>query len=216
MDRPAGWPHPSGQAQRPLDGGNGSRGPKPSGRERIRAAAYELFSRHGVHAVGVDMIVQRAGVAKMTLYRNFSSKDDLILDYLARRERVWTEEWLKAESSRRGRTPQERLLAIFDVFGEWFRSADFDGCAFLTTMLEVTDPRSPIHQASVRHLANIRVYLSALAEQAGVADPEEFAHQWHILMKGSIMAAHEGDANAALRARHMGVLLLRDRGMAED
>src|SRR6201993_3328360 len=83
-----------------------------SGRERISRAAYELFSREGVRAVGVDAVVARAGTAKMTLYRNFTSKDDLILDFLRRREQLWTHEWLEAESQRRGTSPRERLLAI--------------------------------------------------------------------------------------------------------
>src|SRR6266576_2595960 len=105
-----------------------------SGRERISRAAYELFSREGVRAVGIDAVIAKAGTAKMTLYRNFPSKDDLILDFLRRRERLWTEEWLQAESRRRGATPAEQLLAIFDVFGEWFEKPDFEGCSFLTTM----------------------------------------------------------------------------------
>ena len=96
------------------------RGREESGRERVSRAAYELFSRDGVRAVGVDAVIARAGTAKMTLYRNFPSKDDLVIDFLQRRERVWTQEWLQAESRRRGATPQEQLLAIFDIFSEWF------------------------------------------------------------------------------------------------
>ena len=67
-----------------------------SGRERISRAAYELFSREGVRAVGVDAVIARAGTAKMTLYRNFSSKDDLIIEFLRRREELWTRDWLRA------------------------------------------------------------------------------------------------------------------------
>jgi AcrR family transcriptional regulator len=184
-----------------------------SGRERISDAAYELFCREGTTVVGVDAVIARAGTAKMTLYRNFSSKDELILDFLRRRERVWTFEWLQAETEKHGRTPAQRLLAIFDVFGEWFRREDFDGCAFLTTMIEVKDPTSPVRRASVAHLANIRVFIAAHAAEAGIEDAEAFAHQWHILMKGSIMAAHEGDLTAADRARQLGVLLLRSHGV---
>ncbi|MPZ86228.1 MAG: TetR family transcriptional regulator, partial [Actinophytocola sp.] len=103
---------------------------RDSGRDRVSRAAYELFSREGTAAVGVDAIIAKAGTAKMTLYRNFPSKTDLILDFLQRRERLWTEEWLQAESQRRGTTPAEQLLAIFDVFGEWFAKPDFEGCAF--------------------------------------------------------------------------------------
>ena len=186
--------------------------PAGSGRERVSRAAYELFSREGVRAVGVDAVIARAGTAKMTLYRNFPSKNDLILDFLRRREQLWTREWLEAESQRRGDSPQEQLLAIFDVFSEWFSQPDFDGCAFLTTMIEINDPDHPVHQAAVSHLANIRDYIRGLAEAAGINDADAFARKWHILMKGSIMAAHEGDTAAAARAREVGELLLREYG----
>jgi AcrR family transcriptional regulator len=161
----------------------------------------------------VDAIIAKAGTAKMTLYRNFPSKTDLILDFLRRREHIWTEEWLQAESQRRGRTPAEQLLAIFDVFGEWFARPDFEGCSFLTAMLESTGRDTAVHRASVQHLANIRHYLKGLAAAAGIEDTDDFARQWHILMKGSIMAAHEGDTAAAGRAREVGVLLLRSHGL---
>src|SRR3984893_10594929 len=182
-----------------------------SGRERISRAAYDLFSREGVRAVGVDAVIARAGTAKMTLYRNFPSKDDLIIEFLRRREQLWTHDWLEAESTRRGQTPREQLLAIFDVFSEWFIQPDFEGCSFLTTMVEINDREHPVHQAAVEHLANIRDYIERLAAQAGIGDVDSFARKWHILMKGAIMAAHEGDTEAAARAREVGELLLREQ-----
>jgi AcrR family transcriptional regulator len=191
-------------------------GHSSNGRERISQAAYELFSRDGTQTVGIDAVIARAGAAKMTLYRNFRSKDELILDFLRRREQLWTREWLQAEAQKRGRTPQARLLAIFEVFGEWFVDPEFDGCAFLTTMIEIKDPESTVRQASVQHLANIREFIQSLAAEAGIPDTDAFARQWHILMKGSIMAAHEGDQAAAGRARGLGVLLLRSHGLPVD
>ena len=188
-------------------------GHSSSGRERISQAAYELFSRDGTQSVGIDAVIAHAGAAKMTLYRNFRSKDELILDFLRRREQLWTREWLQAEAQKRGDTPQARLLAIFEVFGEWFADPDFDGCAFLTTMIEIKDPESPVRQASVQHLANIREFIKALAAEAGIPNTDAFARQWHILMKGSIMAAHEGDLAAACHARRLGVLLLRSHDL---
>jgi AcrR family transcriptional regulator len=185
-----------------------------SGRERVRRAAYELFSNHGLRAVGIDAVIAKAGTAKMTLYRNFPSKDELILDFLRRREQLWTREWLETESRRRGETPRQQLLAIFDVFSEWFSRPDFEGCSFLTTMIEINDPGHPVHQAAVGHLANIRAYIEELASAAGIADTDAFARKWHILMKGSIMAAHEGDTAAASRAREIGELLLEEYGAA--
>jgi AcrR family transcriptional regulator len=187
-----------------------------SGRERVMRAAYDLFSRQGTRAVGVDAVIGEAGVAKMTLYRNFASKDVLVLAFLERREALWTQGWVRAESQRRGKTPAQRLLAIFEIFGEWFARPDFEGCSFITTLLEVTDRDSAVRLASAKHLANIRNYLCELASQAGVADPDSFARQWHILMKGSIIAAAEGDVHAADQARELGILLLNHHGIPTE
>jgi AcrR family transcriptional regulator len=182
-----------------------------AGRERILETAYQLFSRHGTRAVGVDRIVAESGVAKMTLYRHFASKDDLIVAFLARREERWTRGWLQTEVARRAREPEQQLLAIFDVFGEWFATDDFEGCSFINVMLEVTENGHPVREASVRHLSEIRVFVADLAARAGIEDADAFARQWHILMKGSIVAAGEGDVQAAARARELGELLLAAR-----
>jgi AcrR family transcriptional regulator len=184
-----------------------------SGRDRILDAAYGLFSRAGVRAIGVDTITAEADVAKMTLYRNFASKNDLALAFLAMREERWTRGWVQAEVQRRAATPAGQLLAIFEIFSEWFAREDFEGCAFITSLLEFDDRAEPVRGACVTHLANIRAFLCELATAAGVEDPERFAGQWHILMKGSIVAAHEGDADAAMKARELGLLLLAREGV---
>jgi AcrR family transcriptional regulator len=194
----------------PAEGVDGERA---SGRERILETAYELFSRHGTRAIGVDRIIAESGVAKMTLYRNFASKDELILAFLERRRERWTRAWLQAMVETQGTTPAERLVAIFDVFGEWFLREDFEGCSFINVMLEVEDREHPVRQASVQELSNIREFIGALAEQAGIDESDHFARQWHILMKGCIVAAAEGDAQAAARAREVGSLLLVHHGV---
>src|SRR3954470_19447856 len=119
----------------------------PGGRERILDTAYELFSKHGTRAVGVDRIIDEAGTAKMTLYRNFASKDELIVAFLEEREARWTHGWLRAEVERRESAPAARLLAIFDVFGEWFALDDFEGCSFINVMLELDDRSDPAREA---------------------------------------------------------------------
>lgn len=177
-------------------------------RRRILASAYELFSRRGVRAVGIDEVIQHADVAKATLYRHFPSKDDLVLAFLERREQLWTREWVEAEARRRGSTAEERLLTIFDLFDEWFHQDGFEGCSFINVLLESGDRAHPVGRASATHLENIRSILRSFAEEAGLRDPEEFARSWHILMKGSIVAAAEGDRHAARRAKAMGRLLI--------
>ena len=183
-------------------------------RERLLTAAYELFARQGVQAVGVDAIIERSGVARQTMYRHFGSKQDLVLAFMARREEVWTYGWLANEVRRRTDDPRERLLTIFKVFDEWFRAPGFEGCSFINVMLEHPDERHPLHRAAAEYLAHIREFLSGLAIEAGIADPEAFARQWHILMKGSIVSAGEGDRDAALRAHRVGTLLLDQAGLA--
>jgi AcrR family transcriptional regulator len=188
-----------------------SRPPAPrtgDARERILSSAYTLFCRHGIRAVGVDTIIERSGVAKMTVYRHFGSKDDLVLAVLDRREQLWTRKWLEREVRRRAERPVDRLLAIFDVFDEWFHRRDFEGCLFVNALLEIDDRKHPIHIACREQLTRIRDFLIELASEAGVADPDDFARQWHILMKGSIVSAGEGDLLAARRAQEVGRLLV--------
>jgi AcrR family transcriptional regulator len=180
---------------------------EPQARERILDTAYDLFSRRGVRDVGVDEVIASAGVAKATLYRHFPSKDDLVLAFLERREQRWTHEWLETEAKRRGETPEEQLLAIFDVFGEWFRRDDFEACAFINVLLEMGVDHSA-GRACVGHLEGIRAIVSGLAEEAGLSDPASFARSYHILMKGSIVSAAEGDVDAAQRGKSMARLLI--------
>ena len=182
----------------------GAAGRGPSGRDRILDAAYGLFSRSGVRAIGVDTITAEADVAKMTLYRNFASKNDLALAFLALREERWTKGWVQAEATSRGDTPAQQLLAIFEIFSEWFARDDFEGCAFITSLLEFDDREDPVRRGLRRAPREHPRVRRERAAAAGVADPERFAAQWHILMKGSIVARHEGDRDAAHKARELG------------
>lgn len=187
---------------------------KPEGgaRERILNTAYELFAQRGVRGVGVDEVIERAGVAKATLYRHFGSKDELVLGFLEERERRWTRDRVESGALDRAVAPEDQLLAIFDVFDDWFREewtnrGQFEGCSFVNVLLELGS-KHPAGVASVKHLENIRSIVSGLAEQAGLRDPASFARSWHILMKGSIVQAAEGDVDAAQRAKAMARLLI--------
>ena len=143
--------------------------PREEARARILNASYELFSRHGIHAVGIDRIIAEADVAKATLYHHFASKSDLVVAFLDLRQERWTRDYFEAEVQRRAATPQERALAVFDVFDEWFQRPDFEGCSFINTLLEITDKDDPVHKAAVRHLDGIRAMIETYAEQAGAA-----------------------------------------------
>jgi AcrR family transcriptional regulator len=182
-------------------------------RERLVSTAYDLFSQYGVRAVGIDRVIDEAGVAKSTLYRHFPSKNDLIVAALVRREELWTRGWLEREVEQRGGSPGARLLYIFDVLDGWFQRPDFEGCMFLATLLESHDRTSPAGGEAVRQLAKIRAYLAELAKQAGVDDPEAFALGWQILVSGSILSANQGKVDGAARARELGRVLLEREGV---
>lgn len=176
-------------------------------RERILDTAYGLFAHRGVQAVGVDEVIARSGVAKATLYRHFRSKDDLVLAFLEQRDRRWTHGLVETQIRERGSTPEQRLLAIFDVFDDWFRSADFEVCSFIKVLLEL-GPDHRLGQACIEYLNGIRELIVGLAAEGALHEPEEFARCWLILMKGSVISAAEGDRDAARRAQRMGRSLI--------
>jgi len=175
---------------------------RPSARERILDAAYELFSHRGIRAVGVNEVIEHAGVATATLYRHFPSKDKLVLAFLDLREQRWTKDLIEAGAMRRGSNPEERLLAIFDVLDEWFHRDDFEAGSFIKVLLEL-GAEHPAGDASVRHLEQLRVSVRRLAEEAGLRDTDSFARSLHILIQGSIVVAAEGDTQAARRGKSM-------------
>ena len=175
---------------------------EPGARERILDTAYELFS-HARHP--------RRGRGRGDRARRRRQGDPLPALPLEGRPRARLPRAARAaldHGLRRSggeaawRDPEERLLAIFDVFDEWFRRDDFEACSFINVLLEMGPDHPPARRAS-RHLENIRSIVRGLAEEAGLRDPESFARSWHILMKGSIVSAAEGDTEAAQRAKSM-------------
>jgi AcrR family transcriptional regulator len=177
-------------------------------RERILETAYGLFWRLGFQAVGVDRISAEAGVGKRTLYRHFHSKAELVVAVLALHQQRWTEDWFQRQVDQRGSNPEARLLAVFDVFEEWFGRTDFASCLFINSLVESHDRASAIGSASAEHLESLRGFIRGLAEAAGIRDPEGFARRWQTLMAGSVVLATRGDENAALNARDVAELLL--------
>jgi AcrR family transcriptional regulator len=177
-------------------------------RSRILNTADELFSRHGIRAVGIDRIIAEADVAKATLYRHFPSKEELVIAFLEMRERRWTHEWLEARTEQLAPRPEDRALFVFDALDEWFHRSDYEGCAFMNALLEINESDNPIHREAVRQLGLIRELLKRYAEQAGAQDPVQVSYQMQILMMGAIVSAARGDLEAGRRARVVAELLL--------
>jgi len=153
-------------------------------------------------------VIERAGVARATLYRHFATKNDLVMAVLQRREEVWTHGLIEEQSRQRGDTPEEQLLAIFDVMHDWFQLRDgYEGCSFINVLLELGADH-PAGQACITHLDHVRDMVRQRAFAAGLSDVDDFAWSWHLLMKGAIILADIGDLDAAMRARRMAVDLI--------
>jgi AcrR family transcriptional regulator len=193
---------------RAVQGPKGAVRPRDDARMRILDAAYELFARNGIQAVGVDRIIAEARVAKATLYHHFASKAELALAFLDLRAERWTRDWLEAEVERLAERPRERALTVFDVLDQWFHRPDFEGCSFINTLLEIRDPADPVRAESVQQLDVIRAVFESYAEQAGAANPSEVGSQLQILAMGAIVSARRGDLEAAQRARALAAQLV--------
>lgn len=180
-----------------------------SPRDRILATAKELFTRRGIADVGIDEVIDKACVAKGTLYRHFPSKVDLVLSFLQQREQEWTVGVIDQAPRERSDDPEQQLLAIFDILDEWFRSrSDYEAFSFVHLLFE-TRGEGRIGEACIAQLDKIRAILRSRAEKAGLRDPTGFAWAFNTLLKGSIVNAAEGDAEAALRAKPMGQWLIQ-------
>lgn len=160
---------------------------KSSAVERILETASDLFRREGIRAVGVDTIVERAGVAKMTLYKHFGGKDELVAAYLRARDERWRTSL--REITDRYTDPERRLLAVFDAYGQWLVGDDFRGCSFVNATAEFADPSHPARAVARAHKEGLRKHLAAAAAEAGVQDPDTLADQLLILLEGATVTA---------------------------
>ena len=158
-------------------------------RELLVDTALMLFNRDGYHATGIDRILAVAGVAKMTLYKHFKSKDDLIVAALRRREALFVER-LVSRIEALATTPKGQLLSLFDALDEWFGEPDFAGCMFIKAAGEFASPEDPIHVAASEHKHLLLKYLRELAAAAGARKPRELAGGLMLLIEGAIVMAH--------------------------
>lgn len=180
--------------------------PRPSARERLLAAANELFYAEGVQTVGIDRIIERAGVAKASLYSTFGGKEQLIRAYLEARGAGLTARLTRAVE--RHEEPREQLLAIFDAQAEQFAEPGFHGCAFANATAE-SRPGSLAEEVSDDYRAWIRALFTRLACQSGAADPTMLARQLHLLYDGASLSARmDRDATCSRPARTAAAALL--------
>jgi AcrR family transcriptional regulator len=178
---------------------------KPSARERLLAAANELFYAEGVHTVGIDRIIEQAGVAKASLYNTFGSKEELVHAYLDSRHAATAGRITRALG--RYGTPRDRLLGVFDAQGELFAEPGFRGCAFVSASSE--SPSDVVEKAAADYRGWVRGLFTGLAREAGVPAPEGLARQLQLLYDGAGLSARmDHDPSAAMEARTAAAALL--------
>lgn len=182
---------------------------KKATRDIILETAAHLFFRDGFRAVGVDTIIKQADVAKMTLYRHFPSKDDLIVAYLQdTNEKFWA--WFNESTAQGGEQPRAQLIAFFEALEKLVTSPQCYGCPFLNTVVDFPEDSHPGHQVALEHKKSVRARFHELAQQAGARAPNILADQLLLLMDGAFMAvrmyginnpaAHVAEAAEALIA----------------
>jgi AcrR family transcriptional regulator len=166
-------------------------------RERLLAAADELFYEEGFNLVGIDRVIERAGVAKASLYDCFGSKEELIRSYLQQRHEA--RQARMRERLARYATPREKILAVFDSMAEAASKPDFRGCAFARASAEARPGSSVKTMCDESRAWNLALFAD-LAKQAGAADPDRVAQQLRVLYDGAMVSAHVDTSNTAVAA----------------
>jgi AcrR family transcriptional regulator len=177
-------------------------------RDHLLAVAQRMFCERGFHAVSVDAILEEAGVARMTLYKNFGSKEDLIVTTLKREDKMFRQ-WLVSSVEARSSRPIDRILGLFQALHERFASEGYYGCAFIRASIEYPSPNHAVHRAAREHKEMIRSYLRGLVIEVEGADPLTLSEQLYLLLEGAITASQlHGEAWPAEYARQAAEKLL--------
>lgn len=184
-----------------------------SKKDQLIDTALRIFNRDGYHATGIDRVISESGVARMTLYNHFKSKDDLILAVLRRRDENFRN-WLMRSVEKKAGTPAERLLVLFDALADWFNEKSFSGCMFINAAAEYSDPDSAIHRLSAEHKVLLCDYLKDLTESAGAENADTLADGLMLLMEGAIVMRYvAGRRDAAANARTAAAVLIEAAGV---
>jgi AcrR family transcriptional regulator len=169
-------------------------------RVQLVDTALDLFDRHGFHAVGIDKILSAAGLAKMTLYHHFASKEALIVEALVKRDATFRGKFAAAlEGAAPGRA---ELLAMFDAIEAWTREPSFRGSLFDKAAAEYGEKDHPVKKAVLAHKAWLFGEVRRAAAASGAADAVKLAAELFLLIEGAVLAAAvTGDRTAARRAK---------------
>jgi AcrR family transcriptional regulator len=181
-------------------------------RENLIRSAYELFYRQGFHAVGLDRIIQNAGVTKTTFYNHFDSKEALILAVMQWRNGLWPEQLRTTLRSRAGIRPRAQLMALFDVLDEVWGTDGYHGCLFIRAAAEFPLRHDPVHVVAHNFVLELASAIRELAAFAGARNPKALAAELLVLMAGSYAQSQMDDpANAAQVGKRLARRVLRER-----
>jgi AcrR family transcriptional regulator len=163
-------------------------GAKQGPKEKLIEAAYTLFCQHGINAVGVDAIIEKAGTAKTTLYKLFGSKYGLVEEVLNTEGAAWRG-WFVAAIENAGPSARAKLSAIFPALAEWFADEHFYGCPFINAVGEHGQANDRLRALALNHKREVLAYIRSLSAKAGAADPDLLTHEIGLLIDGAIVAA---------------------------
>ena len=186
--------------------------PAPGTRERILRTASELFYREGTRAVGVDLIVERAGVAKTSLYRHFGTKDDLIEAFLLLEDEDFWQHWDAVAAQHNG-APREELDAQLQWIGERIARPGYRGCPQINIAAEYADENHPARKVAVAHKRELRRRLGELARALRVDEPETFALRLGTVIDGALSSGQALHAEGPVRfLQELANILLPKKG----
>jgi AcrR family transcriptional regulator len=167
---------------------------------RILKAAADVFGRRGIHATGINEIVEAAGASKLTIYKNFGSKEGLVEAVLTdrtQRVRAWHNEAVEQASPGR-----EQILAVFELIARWYAEAGFRGCAMMNAATEDRGQDGAPRRLAREHLAFYRELFERLLTNAGAHDPERTARQLVVVLEGAtLISAVDQDPGLGAEAR---------------
>lgn len=177
-------------------------------RARILAAAAELFYRHGIRAVGVEAIAEAAGTNKMTLYRHFASKDELVAEYLRQSANAADGCWERFAQAHPG-DPLAQLCAWLEEMAGHVAEPDERGCPLANAAIELPDKDHPARRVIEGYKRAQRTFLVRLGEEAGLSEPEMLADELHLLLEGARVSAQSvGIEGLATRLLRMGKAMI--------
>lgn len=184
-------------------------GERAAPRERILAAASELFTRQGVGATGVDTLIESAGVAKATFYRHFPSKDDLIVAWLRDPRTRWLDR-MRVEAEERASSPDEVIPALFDAVAEWLDADGARGCPYLDTAIAMPDLAAPAREVIRHFLVEVQEYLRDRLVVAGRPNADALSRELQAVLLGGItLSVAVGNTGPALSACKAAEMLVR-------